>query len=217
MGVLTKYDQIEPIYLPQSVATYISLHPIYIYIYIYIYIHIHYMSQLRQSCIHNHKGLPTLQCTEGRISVLTYYYTSRRRTGTETLVVCVRWEFSKSERPAGKKKPVLPLCLPAHTHINKADTSHIFRWQQITWWCLTCCVCHLKFGAEFILTGSRDSAVGIATGCGLDDRGDRDWVPVGSRIFSSPRHPSRLWGPPSPYRMRTWGSSPGGKAAGAWS
>jgi hypothetical protein len=29
MGVLTKCDQIEPIYLPQSVATYISLHPVY--------------------------------------------------------------------------------------------------------------------------------------------------------------------------------------------
>jgi hypothetical protein len=29
MGVLTKYDQIEPIYLSQSVATYISLHTLY--------------------------------------------------------------------------------------------------------------------------------------------------------------------------------------------
>jgi hypothetical protein len=29
MGVLTKYDQIEPIYLSQSAATYISLHPAY--------------------------------------------------------------------------------------------------------------------------------------------------------------------------------------------
>jgi hypothetical protein len=31
MGVLTKYDKIEPIYLPQSIVTYISLHPVYIY------------------------------------------------------------------------------------------------------------------------------------------------------------------------------------------
>jgi hypothetical protein len=33
MGVLTKYDQIEPIYLPQSVVTYISLHPVYRFLY----------------------------------------------------------------------------------------------------------------------------------------------------------------------------------------
>jgi hypothetical protein len=30
MGVLTKCDQIEPIYLPQSVVTYIYLHPVYV-------------------------------------------------------------------------------------------------------------------------------------------------------------------------------------------
>jgi hypothetical protein len=45
--------------------------------------------------------------------------------------------------------------------------------------------------------GSRDSVVGIATGYGLDERGVGVRVPVGSRIFSSPRRPDRLWGPPS--------------------
>jgi hypothetical protein len=44
---------------------------------------------------------------------------------------------------------------------------------------------------------SRDSSVGIATGYGLDDRDVPIRVPVGSRIFSSPRRPDRLWGPPS--------------------
>jgi hypothetical protein len=44
---------------------------------------------------------------------------------------------------------------------------------------------------------SRDSAVGIATDYGLYDRGVGVRVPVGSRIFSSPRRPDRLWGPPS--------------------
>jgi hypothetical protein len=39
------------------------------------------------------------------------------------------------------------------------------------------------------------SVVGIATGHGLDDRGVRVQVPVDLRIFSSPRHPDRLWGP----------------------
>jgi hypothetical protein len=43
----------------------------------------------------------------------------------------------------------------------------------------------------------RDSVVGIATGYGLDDRGVGVRVPVGSRIFSSPRRSDRLWGPPS--------------------
>jgi hypothetical protein len=45
--------------------------------------------------------------------------------------------------------------------------------------------------------GSRDSVVGIATGYGLHDRGLGVRVPVGSRIFSSPRSPDLLWGPPS--------------------
>jgi hypothetical protein len=42
---------------------------------------------------------------------------------------------------------------------------------------------------------SQDSVVGIATGYGLEDQGVRVRVPVGSRIFSSPRRPDRLWGP----------------------
>jgi hypothetical protein len=45
---------------------------------------------------------------------------------------------------------------------------------------------------------SRDSAVGKATDYGLDDRGVGVPVPVGSRIFSSPQRPDRLWDPPIP-------------------
>jgi hypothetical protein len=41
----------------------------------------------------------------------------------------------------------------------------------------------------------RNNSVGIATGYGLDDRRVGVWVPVGSRIFSSPRLPDLLWGP----------------------
>jgi hypothetical protein len=44
---------------------------------------------------------------------------------------------------------------------------------------------------------SRDSVVGTAIGYGLDDRGVGVLVPVQSRIFSSPRSPDRLWGPPN--------------------
>jgi hypothetical protein len=36
------------------------------------------------------------------------------------------------------------------------------------------------------------SRAGIATGYGLDDQGVEVGVPVGSRIFSSPRRPDRL-------------------------
>jgi hypothetical protein len=53
------------------------------------------------------------------------------------------------------------------------------------------------FWSRYQVTGSRDRIVGIATSYGLDDRGVRVRVPVGSRIFSSPDHPDRLWGPPN--------------------
>jgi hypothetical protein len=59
-------------------------------------------------------------------------------------------------------------------------------------------LCRLKNNLGF-------SAVGIATGYGLDDRVIRVRVPVGSRIFSSPRRPDWLWGPPASYPMGTGG------------
>jgi hypothetical protein len=48
-----------------------------------------------------------------------------------------------------------------------------------------------------VSTISRDSAVGIETGYGQDDREVRVRVPVEARIFSSPRRPDRFWSPPS--------------------
>jgi hypothetical protein len=51
--------------------------------------------------------------------------------------------------------------------------------------------------SSFVFLRSRDSVVGIATGYGLDDGGVVVRVPVGSRIFSSPRCPNQLWGPPN--------------------
>jgi hypothetical protein len=56
---------------------------------------------------------------------------------------------------------------------------------------------------------SGDSAVGTATGYGLDDRGVGVRVPVGSRIFSSLRSPDRLSHPAS-YPMGTGGLFPRG-------
>jgi hypothetical protein len=56
-----------------------------------------------------------------------------------------------------------------------------------------------KIHINIILSSSEipDSVVNTATGYGLDDRGVGVQAPVGSRIFSSPRLPDRLWGPPS--------------------
>jgi hypothetical protein len=64
---------------------------------------------------------------------------------------------------------------------------------------------------------SRDSAVGIATGYGLDDWEVGVRVPVGSRIFTSSCCPDWLWGPPNLLYNGFWDLFPGGKAAGAWS
>jgi hypothetical protein len=58
---------------------------------------------------------------------------------------------------------------------------------------------------------SRD-AVGIATGYGLYDPGVGVRDPEGSRIFSSPQRPDRLWGSPSLISNGYWGGlSPGVK------
>jgi hypothetical protein len=53
---------------------------------------------------------------------------------------------------------------------------------------------------QFLLTtqhliGEPGSAVGIATGYGLDDQGVGVRVPVEARIFTSPCRSDRLWGP----------------------
>jgi hypothetical protein len=48
-----------------------------------------------------------------------------------------------------------------------------------------------------IFLGSRDSAVGIATGYGLDYQGGGSSSPGGAKIFTSPYRPDRLWGPPN--------------------
>jgi hypothetical protein len=61
------------------------------------------------------------------------------------------------------------------------------------------------------------NTVGIATGYELDDKGVGVRVPIGSRVFSSPCRPDRLWDPPNLLSNEYWGggSFPGDKEAGA--
>jgi hypothetical protein len=53
------------------------------------------------------------------------------------------------------------------------------------------------FKIIIIIIRSRDSAIGVATGYWLDDRGVGVRVSVVSRIFTSRSRPDRLWGPPN--------------------
>jgi hypothetical protein len=62
---------------------------------------------------------------------------------------------------------------------------------------------------------SRDSAVGIATGYGLDDRGVGIRVPFGSRIFLLYLVQTDSGAHPASYPMDSGGSLLGSKAAGA--
>jgi hypothetical protein len=66
-----------------------------------------------------------------------------------------------------------------------------------------------------LMNGGRDSAVSIAPGYGLDDREVGVRVPVGSRIFTSPCRPDRLWGPRNLLYNEYREFYTRGKAAGA--
>jgi hypothetical protein len=59
--------------------------------------------------------------------------------------------------------------------------------------------CLLFYGSGYIINKPilYGSVNGIATGCRLVDRGIGVRVQVGARIFSSPRRPDRLCGPPN--------------------
>jgi hypothetical protein len=73
-----------------------------------------------------------------------------------------------------------------------------------------------KFCVHFFCTKSHDSAVGIALGYGLDERGSRVRFPAGAGSFSLHHYVQNGSGAhPASYPMGTRGSFPGGKAAEA--
>jgi hypothetical protein len=61
---------------------------------------------------------------------------------------------------------------------------------------------------------TRDRAVSIATGYGLDDQGVGVRFPVEAKNFTSPCRPDRLWAHPASYPMRTGGFLLGVKRQG---
>jgi hypothetical protein len=65
--------------------------------------------------------------------------------------------------------------------------------------------CHNILVTHITTIRSRDSSVGIATGYGLNSRGVEVRVPVGARIFSSPRRSDRIWDPPTLLPNGYWG------------
>jgi hypothetical protein len=73
-----------------------------------------------------------------------------------------------------------------------------------------------RISIKFGMCTSRDSAIGIATGYGLDGRGVGVRVPVGWRIFFSPRRHDRFWGPTSLLSSGYPGIYPRSKGAGVW-
>jgi hypothetical protein len=64
---------------------------------------------------------------------------------------------------------------------------------------------------------SRDSAVGIANGYGLDDQGAEVWVPVGQEFLLLHVVQIDTGAHPASYPLGTGGFFRESKAAGAWS
>jgi hypothetical protein len=103
--------------------------------------------------------------------------------------------------PAGEAKvlsmPVIPtlrfkifccsFCFPKHEDQDMIPRKIFFFVVLYDW----------NIYSDPFISYSQDSVVGIATGNRVDGREVGVRVPVGSRIFSSPQRPDRLWDRPS--------------------
>jgi hypothetical protein len=106
------------------------------------------------------------------------------------------------------KRRKVALCEKAHSNVHQNSSVPSKLGEGLlggteTWTTLTIII---KLYYVISQYRSRDSAVGIATGYGLDDQEVGVRVPVWSRIFSSPRRPDWLWGPPSFLSNGYWGA-----------
>jgi hypothetical protein len=130
--------------------------------------------------------------------------TSWERLGMNRIVIAACLHLAKPG-PHTKKKfiRIKCLCKPLHRSLRGEWTPGTVPPESSFW-------------SAFRRLRSRDGAVCIATGYGLDDRGVGVRVPVESRILFSPRRPDRLWGPaqPPPIQWVPEALSPGVKRSG---
>jgi hypothetical protein len=97
-------------------------------------------------------------------------------------------------------------------HLSHLGSYYRSRSQKTTYSSVQCTLC---VKTVFLCWNhTENSVVVIATGYGLDGCGVWFRVPLGSRIFSSPRRPKWLWGPPNRLSNGYWGFSPGVKRTG---
>jgi hypothetical protein len=106
---------------------------------------------------------------------------------------CIKIRWVILETQYARDNHEIVLCVHYMRFVQTGNDIH--KYNTINYFWPSATVRNIKLVPCYI--GSRDSVVGIATGYGVDERGVGVRVPVGSRIFSSPRSPDRLWGPPS--------------------
>jgi hypothetical protein len=137
-----------------------------------------------------------------------------RRLAVACSVVDRGWNVEGSEGGRNRWEEGALKCAPISSDPpSPSSCVALVEFKPYIFFCITLPVAHLictEFNCFSI--GSRESAVAIATGCGLGIR-----VPVEARFLSSAYRPDRFWGPPSLISKQYWELFPRDKAAEAWS